>query len=336
MRRLLLVLLLALAPIAPEALAGGETMHRAPEGPWFQDPPPVPRGFEAVEGTNVSVYGHPESSALLLDLARKGSDAVPRIATQLGVPLGERVLVFVARDDAEFVALQPGRPPEWADGTAWPDRGTVFLRSPRARGNTSRPIERVLEHEIAHVVLGRVFAPHEPPRWLQEGVAQYVAGEVDPSVVPRLARGMTSRGLFTLDELQPGFPKDAAAADLAYAQSGDFVAWLVETHGEESLRLMIRAFARGATIDGAVYEATGDTLDEVDAAWRERLVDGPPLWFAAMAIDDLLWLGTGGLALGALVAARRRMVRRKQRMAEREAAIAAMLAARPEDDPTIH
>ena len=60
-----------------------------------------------------------------------------QLAKRLGVPMGRPVDVYLAPDEATFRSLQPGTIPDWADGTAWPTRGLVYLRSPRIRAGTA-------------------------------------------------------------------------------------------------------------------------------------------------------------------------------------------------------
>lgn len=297
----------------------------------FAAPPEIPPGFETVAGVNIDVHGHPEQYPLLLAIARHGSESLPRLAETLGVPLGTRVHVFVAATDDEFRAMQPGRPPEWADATAWPESATVFLRAPRARGPGARPLEQVLDHELTHVLIGRAFAPHQAPRWLHEGVAQVMAGEHDPSTVERLAKGAFT-GLFTLPELHQGFPRDPQGALLAYAQSADFVSWYQAEYGDEALREIIRVLASGRTIEAAVYQSSGDSLTAVDEAYREQRAQAP-LWLTGGTAVDMLWWATGVLAIVAVVVVRVRTRRRFARMAAEEAARDAMIANMFHDRP---
>lgn len=332
-RRLWLVAMLAVA--AGPAVAAD--LVAAPEDdPALLAPPPVPEGWATVPGTHLVVHGHPEESPLLVALARHGAATLPELAATLQVPIGPRVHVYVAGSSEEFRDLQPGRTPEWADGTAWPERGVVFLRSPRARAAGTRDLEKVLDHELIHILLGRAFAPHEPPRWLQEGMARVYAGEHTPQTTTELAEGLLG-GLYTLEELHASWPRNGHGARLAYAQSSDFVAWLRAEHGDAALATMVRHLARGDDIDVAVRAATGRSLAEVDRAWRDRLTEGPPLWLTAVFTEQGAWALIGGLAVVALVAQRRRLRRRMADLAERERREEALLARLAGDsDPMVH
>lgn len=259
--------------------------------------PEVPASFRSVRGPLVTVHGDARHAVLLERLAAHANAAAPRLASALGVPLGDTVDVFLASSEEQFFELQPGRAPDWADGTAWPRMGAIFLRAPGARAPDAAPLTQVLDHEIVHVLLGRAFAPHDPPTWLQEGLAQVYAGEHGPETVNALQA--SGRARFTLEELDRAFPKDAGAARLAYAQSADFIGWLRANHGDAGIAKLIRGFVRGGDIDAALRDATGQGVLEVQARWLDRLngiptsLFGVPLSEAAFAAGGvgLVWTG---------------------------------------------
>lgn len=300
----------------------------------------APERWITVPGIVADVHGAPERRVLLTQLARHAASAAPRLAEELGLPLGSRIDVYVAESDAQFQALQPGGPPDWADGTAYPLPGKIFLRRPAIRSPGAPPLEQVLEHELIHVLVGRAFAPHEPPRWLQEGLARVYSGEHGPQTIAELTRGMAGRDLYSLEALDRGFPRDAAAASLAYAQSSDLIAYLRAEYGAKSVRVLTREMAQGAGIHRAVREATGLWLAELDEEWRGRLEQGPgPLWLTGFLAEDGFWFLTGALAVVALGLAFRR---RRQQMADyrrdeeaREALIWSLLRPRRSEDTDI-
>lgn len=322
---------LALAAGAP---AAAQEWTAAPELPEPVELPAVPPDWVTVPGTWLRVYGDEAHLGLMTHIARHGSEALPALAERLQVPIGTTVHVYVAGDDAVFRAIQPGVPPTWADATAWPKLGAVFLRTPGARGVTDAPLEQVLEHELVHVLLGRAFAPERPPQWLQEGVAQLLAGEIGPEEAQTLQAAHRLGGLVPLRTLERGFPADPRRAQLAYAESADFVAWLVDEHGEEALPTLIRASAAGDTMRQAVRLATGRYLEDVEADWQARWAARPGLEVSMLASVDWLF-ALGGVALAAAFVQRRRRFRRRlEEMAQEEALVDALLASyRSAPDP---
>ena len=99
------------------------------------------------------IYASIEDEAVAHELMRHAHTAIPRIAKQLGVSTGGAMQIYLANTQQKFQAMQPHAPPDWADGTAWPKNGWIFLRSPRIRSGLAEPLHQVLDHEIVHILL---------------------------------------------------------------------------------------------------------------------------------------------------------------------------------------
>lgn len=288
------------------AALAGPSWQAAPE--LFVERPAVAApigGWRTEDGQYARVYGTSADTVTMRRLADHAATAVPRLAHRLGVPAGGTIDIYLAPSQAEFERIQPNAPPDWADGTAWPRWGMIFLRAPSARPGTAESLEQVLDHELIHVLVGRAFAPGTPPRWLQEGLAQYYSGELGPQVAEDLTSVVFGRDqLFSLRELSGGFHGDAVQARHAYAAAADFIGFLGREHGEDAVRGVVAEMAGGATFSDALATATGSDLATIEGEWRGRWSD-PALLVNAVNVE-LLW-GLGGvlLAIGAWRARRR-------------------------------
>jgi hypothetical protein len=281
------------------------------------EPPPLPGEWSMVHGPLTDVHSTDADRATALRLSRHAATAVPRLAKELALPVGPRIHVVLAPTQKDFHDLQPGRTPTWADGTAWPHHGWIFLRSPRLRGTSTEPLETVLDHEIVHILLGRAFGPQKVPRWLQEGLAQLLAGEYTAETTSTLARGTLGNNLLSLHELARGFPHDPVRAQLAYAQSADFMAWIRNRNGPEATHLLIQELAAGEDFRVAIRVATGDDVDAIDKAWRSRLQDSP--FQLSPLFSEGVWWGLGALLVPlAWFAVRRRNQRKVARWKREE------------------
>jgi hypothetical protein len=271
----------------------------------FAEPMPPPEGWRTVEALYIRIHTHPDDLGTARALADHADRSVPLLSEALGMPSGATIEVFLAPDTETFRSMQPGRPPQWADGTAWPNRGLVFLRSNRVRIGGDEPLEQVLDHELVHIILGRAFSPRPVPRWLQEGAAQLLAHQYSPELTDRLASGLLGDSLLHLDDITRGFPADPGRARLAYAQSADLVAYLQNHWGPESLPAITRALASGKTVDQALRERTGISTVELDQAWRSRLM-ASPMWLKPLVADSTILAVTGLIFVVGGVSVRRR------------------------------
>ena len=226
------------------------------------------------------------------------------------MPAGGTIDIYVAPTQHDFESMQPGIPPEWADGTAFPQWGMIFLRSPGARPGGAESLEQVLDHELVHVLVGRAFAPAVPPRWLQEGLAQFYSGELGPKIEEDLGSVVFGREqLFSLRQLSSGFYGGPQNARHAYAAAADFIGFVAQRHGEGAVRRLIAEMANGARFEPALAAATGQDLATVESEWRGHRLD-PAQMFRAVMSSQLLW-GVGGVLLVIGWWRRRQAARRK-------------------------
>lgn len=316
MRHFLFTVVFAiLTALGGEALAATPEMRASAPASVQQGELALPADWTTTFGQYTQIHSAPEHARAARRLAAHADEAVPRLGEVLGLPAGRRVVVVLAPDDKTFSEMQPGRPPTWADGTAWPMQNLVFLHAPDARRGDATPLEKVFEHELVHIMLGQAFAPRRVPHWLQEGTAQVLAQEVRPDQHEKMAS--IGDQLIPLKDLTGSWPADPVRAQRAYAQSAHFVAHLRNTYGEDAFRALVGRMARGQRVEDALLAATGDGLTEIDQDWRARVASSP-MWLQQVFADTTL-LGLGGLGLVAgFIGVRRRKKERLEQWAREE------------------
>lgn len=211
----------------------------------------------------------------LFDRANKTLD---QIESEAGVLVETPVKIFLYGSfndlrDAIAIGAQ-----EWTGGQAFTEQGVVVIGvspSDMDFGLVATP------HELTHLVIHQ--ATDNPygdiPRWLDEGLAVYMSGEIDADwrgyrgVVARNAKSDT---LMTLQTLSSSFPADSSQASLAYAQSGAVVEFIIQHYGQDAMAHLLEIFSEGALYDTALEEALGVDTWGLDNAWRESL-GAPPL-----------------------------------------------------------
>lgn len=177
-----------------------------------------------------------------------------------------------------------------------------------------RPMEEVLDHEIAHIVVGRVLGPRAGalPRWMNEGIATHFAHEEDAATIALLSDAVTENRLIPLASLSGAFDR-AKASGLAYAQSGSIVAHLESEHRRGASSRTLAAIAGGASFEQAIRTVTGVPTESVYSAWEKKLYKtyGGP-WFIRH-LSETVWSMMALLAIAAFSA----MVHKKRVAARR-------------------
>jgi len=133
-------------------------------------------------------------------------------------------------------------------------------------------------HELAHVVIDTATANpyHEPPRWLNEGLAVYLTEGYAPNWRSSLRDGVADGRLLPLGAIATLFPTTTDGADLAYAESVSAVSHMVDRYGKDALVRLIRAYAGGVSDDEAFTAGLGVTVGEFEADWLASIGASAP------------------------------------------------------------
>jgi len=219
------------------------------------------------------------------------------ILADLSAPDPGAVLVILAPDRETFFALQPPGVPNWASGTSYPGARTIFLKPLDAREIRANTLPGIFAHELAHLILRERLRGTSPPRWLDEGIANRYGRSLSWDFPgPLMEVGITGNFIPWAD-LADGFPETGPQAHLAYAQSTDFIQFLIKTYGPAAFARFLDRLAAGEELDPALTAGFGRDLAPLSAAWQRRvrwtygliglLTGGITLWFAMAWL--LIW-----------------------------------------------
>ncbi|MEZ5130587.1 hypothetical protein [Mycolicibacterium sp.] len=197
-----------------------------------------------------------------------------------GTDWTREIVVVATGAPAQFVA-EAGLDPsgEWADIAAVsvadevdPVRrrvsGQRIVLAPGAAAMSDSALRIVLAHELFHLA-ARADTAADAPRWLTEGVADFVARS--PSALPPDAGSSTA--LPSDADLDTPGPDRAAGYDRAWW----FARFVADTYGAEGLRRLYgRACGPGhADLRESVHDALGEDLVEVSGRWAAWLGGKP-------------------------------------------------------------
>jgi len=140
-------------------------------------------------------------------------------------------------------------------------------------------LARVLHHELVHAAFHAEAPSLVLPAWLNEGVAEWVEARALGQrflTAPQqryLAVAASQGRLYSLAQLSaPSFGRlGPDAAQLAYLQSYAFVHYLGRTHGERSIRELVREVMRTGNLERAVSKTFRGDLDDLERRFRSEL-----------------------------------------------------------------
>jgi hypothetical protein len=264
----------AAAASAMIALSSARTgAPAAQSAPWAE-----PGVSVLADGTSVRLVsmGGPRTDTLLTRVRAEIGDAVGAVERFWGTDWTREIVLVATATDAQFAAAARLEPLHgWADiaAVAVADEvdlvnrestGQRIVLAPGASAMGDAALRIVLAHELFHLA-ARNDTALDAPRWLTEGVADFVARPTAP--VPADAAANTA--LPSDAELdQPG-PARSAGYDRAWW----FARFVSDTYGQDGLRLLYaRACGPGHGDFGtAVRQALGADLPEVARRWASWL-----------------------------------------------------------------
>ena len=232
-------------------------------------------------GDLVSIHWYDGDERFAEKALKLAEDGVRKAADLLGVTVTQPYDFFVYADREGFCAAYGSTGCDNVGGFAplAPDIRTLFAIIPPDEIDTPG-VGTVIPHELTHLVFDAAANNpyHYPPRWLTEGFAVYLTEGNAPSYRTDLRQGVDDGTILPLQAYGNYFPPASLQGRfyLAYAESVDAVAHVVDTYGIDALVKLVRAYKDGVSDDDAMRTATGKTLAEFDAEWLASIgVEAP-------------------------------------------------------------
>lgn len=162
---------------------------------------------------------------------------------------------------------------EWTGGVAFMDFGIIAIEIPPGELEWG---EGALVHELTHLVVRQAtFGPYgQLPLWLDEGLATYNEGELDPVLRSSLEGAISKDELISVRSLCSPFSAYPEKAYLSYAESYSIVEYLLDNYGQDKMADLLTLLSQGNTYDDALTAVYGFDIGGLDARWRATLTPG--------------------------------------------------------------
>lgn len=197
------------------------------------------------ESPHFSLYATPGDIPVLDTLASVLEANYARITQHLGIQMENRTDVRIYPDvKAYHSAIGYPDAPDWMVGGSWNGK-VLMMVSPLHPGSihTYASLMQVVVHEFVHIAV--VCAQDAKglaclPRWLNEGYAQYEAGQINDRVRKSAAASMSTATPPTWAQLDEASDMEFGNMN-GYAVSVTIVDYLVTTYGIGKLVQLIKA-----------------------------------------------------------------------------------------------
>jgi hypothetical protein len=194
-------------------------------------------------GKHTFVYC-PEDSSLIEPLWNSLRTRIPIVEQQLRLSLSDSVRFIITPSEREWARLSQGSP-LWANGIAYASQGVAVLKSPSFGIKYGGPLPVTALHEYVHLLLESGAPDANLPRWLNEGLAQLLASQIDYRDATLISRAVVSNRLHRLWRIEGMLGMSDSDARLAYAQSLLAVEWLRDKYGQSGLSNLVHELRAG-------------------------------------------------------------------------------------------
>ncbi|NLG99891.1 MAG: hypothetical protein GX491_21245 [Chloroflexi bacterium] len=246
-----------------DQILSSETFHFTYEDDRFN--------WQKASNDRFEVYWYGESSTLgqeILNISQLGlQQATNLLDASIEFPL--RIYAYTSSEDLQTALKMKDRP--WIAGHASPQHDMILISVP-AGPEQKLELERQIPHEMMHLLQYQLVGERvqQQPVWLMEGMASLAELYPNPEYQRVLESIQDTQELLSIGSLCAAFPREAAGAFRAYAESESFTRFIYEKYGKSGLRALIERYDDGLGCEEGVSAALGVSLAQLEYRWRQE------------------------------------------------------------------
>ncbi|NTV64282.1 MAG: peptidase MA domain-containing protein [Oscillochloris sp.] len=230
-------------------------------------------GWKQISRNDLTLHWYSGNASFGEDLLNTAIEGVARLAKLTGVRPQAPIDLYIygTTEQMQNAILYE---PSWTGGVAFPANNIIII------GISPEYLEwgkRTIVHELTHLIVGQItFSCGENvPTWLDEGIAVYAEGELDPRSQSAFNLAVAANQLLSVRAISNGFSQHPDLADLSYSQSFSMVSYLVQTYGSAKLLALLGNLRDGMTVEAGVQATYGFDLIGLEDRWRAWLHAAP-------------------------------------------------------------
>lgn len=149
-----------------------------------------------------------------------------------------------------------------------------------------------LKHELAHLLLYHHISRKVLPKWLDEGVCQWVSDGFSELIINRprsyLQDATLAGNIMPFSALARSFPSEKKGLLLAYEQSKSVVAYIQRKYGNNGIINILNYLKAGATPDVAILNSLSISAEQLETEWQTSISPRYE-WFIYLS-NHLYWI----------------------------------------------
>jgi hypothetical protein len=218
----------------------------------------------------VIILSHDPSEKIAKEVAEIYPSVRAEIESTIGWEVEFRPVVIILNDRETLEKMTSS---SLITALAIPERHLIIIDSSRVY---TKPftLRTTIKHELCHLLLHWHIKKENLPRWLDEGVCQWVSDGLAEIMMDNkvdvLTRAVMSNRLINIRDLKR-FPNDDKALLLSYEQSKSLVEYIVEEFGKSGLLKLLESLKEGDEPEDAVWKSFSVTTSELEKKWHAYL-----------------------------------------------------------------
>lgn len=133
-------------------------------------------------------------------------------------------------------------------------------------------LKTTLKHELCHLLLYHYTEGGNLPKWLNEGISQWVTGGISEMIIGEnkglLKQATLSNRFIPVKDLATRFPNDDKNLMLAYQESRSMVDYIDREFGTNRILQILRHLKNGDDADTAILKGLSISLKELESNWH--------------------------------------------------------------------
>ena len=207
--------------------------------------------------------------------AKEASDFYPALKAELEKKLKWRVnfrpTILLIKDNKTFQTMAGS---DLVVAFAVPGRNLIVIDYSKMKTHPFS-IEITLQHELCHLLLHSQIEGKNLPRWLDEGIAQWISGGI-PEIIMDQKRSVLNEAILSgkylrIRALTDRFPVEKKSLMLAYEESKSLVEYIISQFGIEGILMILNNLKDGDEVDKAIFKSLSIDLDELEGQWHHHL-----------------------------------------------------------------
>jgi hypothetical protein len=244
--------------------------------PIFILPSPVYSGqFETLKTNDVAIFYEQPLKGAAQEIAEIYPGVRKELETAVSFKIDFRPAVVLVSDEKAFEQITGNR---LIVAYAVPEKMLMVIDYSRSSKDPFST-RTILKHELCHLLLHRYI--NTLPRWLDEGVSQWVSGGFaelfSENRESYLRWASISGGLISLNALDTRFPQDEQGLVLAYEEGRSIVDYIVSRYGKNGIINILTALKNGKSTQDAITMSLGTPYPEFEKEWQHSLRTLPAL-----------------------------------------------------------